>query len=114
MDDKKEKLMEVYSHISEALEQGGAIMCHLDASGQSDGIDYTERDLVNAMDIFTHVASNRAIKSGYLTFSNVKEKMDMYVTGMEAGFGFNSVEASQRVYQEKIKEQENKDNGDND
>lgn len=91
------KIKEINQHISDALEQWSNIVTRADADNWSYCIEYSDRDLLNALKIFTHVASNVAIKNGHLNEENVSTKMDKFVDTLEDSFGFNSIELTNKV-----------------
>lgn len=93
----KEQIKEINQHISEALEQWSRIMVQADADEWSSMLEYSDEDLLNVLQMFNHVASNKAIKSGVLNESNVFEKMARYVITLEDCFGFNSIDLTNKV-----------------
>lgn len=82
----KEQIKEINKHISEA-----------DANNWAYHLEYSDEDLLNALQIFNHVAGNIAIKNGFLNEKNVVEKMNIFTTALEDSFGFNSVELTKKV-----------------
>lgn len=94
---KNDAIKEINEHISDALSQWSFMMVSADADNWSCKLEYSDSDLLNALTIFNHVASNKAIKSGYLTEKNVIEKMTAYVKALEDCFGFNSIELTNKV-----------------
>lgn len=55
-------------------------------------IDYDERDMLNAITIFYHVASNYAYKHGYLTPENTVEKIAKFRDMVKDTFGLDTVQ----------------------
>lgn len=55
-------------------------------------IDYDERDMLNAITIFYHVASNYASKHGYLTAENTVEKISNFRDMIKDTFGLDSIQ----------------------
>lgn len=93
----KEKIKEINSHISDALEQWSAIMVTADADEWAYLLDYSEKDALNALSIFNHVLSNIGIKNGTLNEENVlniAKKMRHLVQDM---IGIDSIELANRV-----------------
>jgi hypothetical protein len=64
LDDKAIK--EVNSHISDALKQWADIMLLADADNWAYNLEYSDKDVFNAVFIANHVLMNRAIKSGHI------------------------------------------------
>lgn len=93
----KEQIKEINQHISEALDGWSKVMVEADANNWSYHLEYSDRDLLNALHIFNHVAGNIAIKNGFLNEKNVVEKMNIFTTTLEDSFGFNSVELTKKV-----------------
>lgn len=60
-------------------------------------LDYSEEDLLNALYIFNHVAQNIAIKKRYITEDNAEEKMAKFREGIKEGFGFDTIELTNKV-----------------
>ena len=93
-----EEIKEINHHISDALEQWSDIMVEADAKNWSYYLDYTNRDLLNALQIFMHVASNKAIKGGVLTEENAIEKIDKFRECLEHTFGLDTEELIEEVF----------------
>lgn len=93
----KEQIKEINQHIRDALEQWSSIMVQTDADNWSYHIEYSDRDLLNALHIFDHVASNIAIKKGILNEENVGYKIQIFKKALEDCFGFNSIELTEKV-----------------
>lgn len=66
-----EQINEINQHISDALEQWTDIMLIAESDGWAYELNYTNRDVFNALYMLNHVVSNVAIKSGYI---NSEEK----------------------------------------
>lgn len=93
----KEKIKEINSHISDALEQWAAIMVTADADEWAYLLDYSEQDALNALTIFNHVLSNIGIKNGTLneeTVLNSAQKLRNLVKDMIC---IDSIELTNRV-----------------
>lgn len=97
------KIKEINTHISNALKQWSDIMLHADADDWSYYLNYSAEDLLNALSIFVHVASNIAIKNGILTEKNVESKMCKFSDCIQQVFGFDSIELTKRVLQDETK-----------
>lgn len=93
----KEQIKEINQHISDALEQWSSIMAQADADNLAYYLEYSDRDLLNALHIFDHVASNIAIKKGILNEENVGYKIRIFKKALEVCFGFNSIELTEKV-----------------
>lgn len=91
------EIKEINQHISDALEQWSDIMLEADADAWAYELEYSDRDLLNALLIFNHVASNKAIKNGILNENNVFKKMQQYVDALNYCFGFDSAELTKKV-----------------
>lgn len=97
--ESKEKIKEINQHISDAIEEWSTIMLRADADGWAVWFDYTDRDLMNALYIFNHVAQNIAIKSDYYdSDKDILDKMDAFKKGIRKGFGIDTNELAHRVH----------------
>lgn len=94
---KKTDLVQINEHISDALSQWSEIMITADADNWSVHLDYSDKDLLNSLQIFLHVASNVAIKNRKLDYKNVTEKIKVFTDALEECFGINSIELTKRV-----------------
>jgi hypothetical protein len=94
---KKTDLVQINEHISDALSQWSEIMITADADNWSVHLDYSDKDLLNSLQIFLHVASNVAIKNRKLDNKNVTEKIKVFTDALEECFGINSIELTKRV-----------------
>lgn len=94
---KKTDLVQINEHISDALSQWSEIMITADADNWSVHLDYSDKDLLNSLQIFLHVASNVAIKNRKLDDKNVTEKIKVFTDALEECFGINSIELTKRV-----------------
>lgn len=97
MKDNKVSIKKINKEISGALKFWQDMLLIADADLWAYMLDYTEEDLLNALYIFNHVAQNIAIKNGYLTEGNVEEKMAKYRQGIKEGFGFDTIELTNKV-----------------
>lgn len=95
----KEAISEINQHISDALEEWSTIMLQADADQWAVWLDYSDRDLMNALYIFNHVAQNIAIKSDYYdSDKDILDKMDAFKKGIRKGFGIDTIELARRVH----------------
>lgn len=94
---KKTDLVQINEHISDALSQWSEIMITADADNWSVHLDYSDKDLLNSLQIFVHVASNVAIKNRKLDDKNVTDKIKVFTDALEECFGINSIELTKRV-----------------
>ena len=94
---KKTDLVQINEHISDALSQWSEIMIKADADNWSVHLDYSDKDLLNSLQIFLHVASNVAIKNKKLDDKNVTDKIKVFTDALEECFGINSIELTKRV-----------------
>lgn len=97
MKENKVSIKKINKEISGALKFWQEMLLLADADMWAYMLDYSDEDLLNALYIFNHVAQNIAIKNGYLTAGNVEEKMAMYRQGIKEGFGFDTVELTNKV-----------------
>ncbi len=104
---EKEQIKEINQYISDALEQWSAIMVKADADEWAYELEYSDRDLLNALQIFNHVASNIAIKSGHLNEENVFHKVVRFTQALKYCFGFDSIELTDKVLGDGSKSTEN-------
>ena len=63
-DERKAQIAEVNKHIRDGINQWADIMLTADADQWAYNLTYFPRDLMNAVLIFQHVASNIGIKAG--------------------------------------------------
>lgn len=95
---KEKEIKEIHQHISNALEQWVDIMNKADADEWAYYIDYSDKDLFNALYIFNHVAQNIAIKSNF-----IKDEQDAQLKTralrkqIKESFGFDTVELTNKV-----------------
>lgn len=82
----------INSHISDALEQWSDIMLRADSDAWAYRLDYSDKDLLNALQIFIHVWGNRGIKDGHLTEENVTERMNSFRDTIREIFGIDTIE----------------------
>ena len=93
----KEEIKEINKHISDALEQWSDILLESDAKDWSYYLNYTDRDLLNALQIFFCVASNIGIKNGSLNYDNIEEKITKLKECIKDTFGFDTVDLAKKV-----------------
>lgn len=94
-----EEIKEINKHISDALEQWSDILLESDAKDWSYYLNYTDRDLLNALQIFFCVASNIAVKKGSLNYENIEEKNAKLKECIKDTFGFDTVDLAKKVLQ---------------
>lgn len=91
------QIKKINKEISGALKFWQDMLLIADADQWSYHLNYSDEDLLNALYIFNHVAQNIAIKSGYFTADNIEEKMAKYREGIKEGFGFDTIELTNKV-----------------
>lgn len=99
MKENQASIKKINKEISGALKFWQDMLLIADADEWAYYLNYTEEDLLNALYIFNHVAQNIAIKKGYITESNVAEKMEKYREGVKEGFGFDTIELTNKVFE---------------
>ena len=92
-----EEIKEINQHISDALEQWSDIMVEADAKEWSFYLNYSDKDLLNVVQIFMHVASNRAIKGGVLTEENTIAKITIFKECLKDTFGIDTIKLTEEV-----------------
>lgn len=97
MKENKVSIKKINREISGALKFWQDMLLIADADLWAYMLDYSDEDLFNALYIFNHVAQNIAIKKGYFTEGNVEEKMAKFREGIKEGFGFDTVELTNKV-----------------
>ena len=97
MKENKVSIKKINKEISGALNFWQEMLLIADADEWAYMLDYSDEDLLNPLYIFNHVAQNIAIKSGHFTEGNVTEKMTKYREGIKEGFGFDTVELTNKV-----------------
>lgn len=91
-------ITEICLHISNVLEQLADITLEADVDNWSFFLDYSDRDLLNALMIFFHVANNKAIKDGqFKTPDDAEAKMHNLRIAIKDCYGFNSQELTEKV-----------------
>lgn len=93
----QDQIKEINQHISDALEQWSYIVTLADADNWAFYLKYSDADLLNALRIFIHTWSNRAIKEGLLTEENVGEKMHEFAHAVYEAFGIDTIELTNKV-----------------
>lgn len=94
----KEDIKEINQHISDALEQWSDIMLHADADNWAYYLDYSDKDLFNALYIFNHVAQNIAIKNGFIADEqDAQSKIRDFRKQIKESFGFDTIELTNKV-----------------
>ena len=97
MKNDKASIRKINKEISGALNFWQDMLLIADADMWAYMLDYSDEDLLNALYIFNHVAQNIAIKNGHFTEENVEEKMAKFREGIKEGFGFDTVELTNKV-----------------
>ena len=97
MKDDKASIRKINREISGALKFWQDMLLIADADEWAYYLNYSDEDLLNALYIFNHVAQNIAIKNGHFTEGNVEEKMAKFREGIKEGFGFDTVELTNKV-----------------
>lgn len=97
MKDDKASIRKINREISGALKFWQDMLLIADADEWAYYLNYSDEDLLNALYIFNHVAQNIAIKNGHFTEENVEEKMAKFREGIKEGFGFDTVELTNKV-----------------
>lgn len=100
------QIKKINKEISGALKFWQDMLLIADADQWSCHLNYSEEDLLNALYIFNHVAQNIAIKKGHFTEDNVEEKMSKFREGIKEGFGFDTIELTNKVLGKNGKEQQ--------
>ena len=99
----KNEIYKLRSAISDimALLANRMMSCDAQAEEISSHFRYTEEDLWNALVIFNHVWSSYAIHSGAFNMDNAYEKMSQFKRQIEATFGVNTFELTDKVCNKK-------------
>lgn len=97
MKSEKASIKKINKEISGALKFWQDMLLIADTDMWAYMLDYSDEDLLNALYIFNHVAQNIAIKNGYFTEENIAQKMAKYREGIKEGFGFDTVELTNKV-----------------
>lgn len=105
----KEQIEEINQHISEALEQWSDIMLMADADEWAYYIEYSDKDLLNALYIFNHVASSMAIKKGYIQDEkDIVKKISLFKESVYNAYGVDVKKLIDDVYgEEDLREKPN-------
>lgn len=103
-----EEIKEINQHISDALEQWSNIMVEADAKNWSYYLNYTDKDLLNIVQMFMHVASNKAIKGGVLTEENTIAKITNFKECLKDTFGIDTEGLINNVLDEDTSEKDTK------
>ncbi len=106
MTDNIASIKEINKEISGALRFWQDTLLLSDADGWSYYLDYSDEDLLNALYIFNHVAQNIAIKNGYFTEENAEAKIAKFREGIKEGFGFDTVELTNKLLEGNGKERD--------
>lgn len=94
----KQMLIEsMQTEIAESLSMWQDILLHADADEWAYELNYTEKDLLNALYIFSHIATNKAIKSGFINETNAATVGAQFKHECLKAFGFDSVELTNKV-----------------
>lgn len=97
MEENKASIRKINNEIKGALGFWSDMLTISDADEWSYHLEYDDKDLLNALYIFNHIAQNIAIKSGYLNEENVEERVLAFREGVKEGFGFDTVELTDKV-----------------
>ena len=97
MKDNKKEIRRINKDIKGALNFWADMLLISDADQWSYQLNYDDKDLLNALYIFNHVAQNKAIKSGHLTEDNVELRIRRFCDCIENCFGFNTIELTNKV-----------------
>ena len=97
MKDNKSSIKKINKEIKGALKFWADMLLLSDADEWSYLLNYNDEDLLNALYIFNHVAQNIAIKNGYLDDANVEDKLTSFRKGILEGFGFDTIELTNKV-----------------
>lgn len=97
MKDNLRQIKKINKEISGALKFWQDMLLIADADEWAYYLDYSEEDFLNALCIFNHVSQNIAIKKGYFTEENIEEKMGKFREGIKEGFGFDTIELTNKV-----------------
>jgi hypothetical protein len=92
------EIKEINYHIKDAIRTWSDIMLKADAENWAFHLNYDEEDILNALQMFIHVASNSAIKNGHLNDENIEKLMGDFRSAINKTFGFDSVELTKKVY----------------
>lgn len=95
------EIKEINKALSNVLEQWSDVVLTADAEQWAFELEYTDRDLLNALWIFNHVAQNKAIKAGHFKDSNDEiEKMRKFRESLKDAFGFDTLELTNKVLED--------------
>ena len=97
MEDNLLIIKEANQEIKEALSNCQEIMLLADADRWAYLLEYDDKDLLNALYIFNHVAQNIAIKRGHLNEENAESNMRRFCDCIESCFGFNTIKLTNKV-----------------
>lgn len=97
MKDNKRQISKINKEIKEALNFWADMLLISDVDNWSYYLNYDDKDLLNALYIFNHVAQNIAIKNGHLNEKNVEIHMRRFCDCIENCFGFNTIEITNKV-----------------
>lgn len=94
----KQMLIEsIQTELPQSLSMWQDILLHSDADEWAYELNYTDEDLLNALYIFSHIATNKAIKSGFLNEKNALAVGAQFKRECLKAFGFDSVELTNKV-----------------
>ena len=91
------------ANITMLLEHLSRIVIDADADAENISyyLDYNDFDLFNSFMVFNHVWSSYAIHSGAFNMDNAYEKMSQFKRHIEATFGVNTFELTEKVCNKK-------------
>lgn len=93
-------IKEINKQISESLRFWGDVALMADADNWAYHLEYSDEDVLSAINIFMHVLMNRGIKSGYLN-ENVTEKGIMLRNAISDFCGIDTVKLVNDVIRKK-------------
>lgn len=97
-----DNIKEINKQISESLRLWGDVALMADADNWSYYLEYSDEDVLSAINIFMHVLMNRGIKSGYLN-ENATEKGIMLRNAISDFCGIDTVKLANDVIRSKGK-----------
>lgn len=94
----KQNIANINENISSALNFWQEMLLLADADEWAYHLNYSDKDLLNALYIFNHVAQNIAIKKGYFKDGDdATEKMTKWKEATKDAFGFDTIELTKKV-----------------
>lgn len=84
--------------IKDMMNKLSDVMVTADADDWAYYLEYSDEDLLNALQIFIHIAKGIAIKAGhYKDVEEVKKKMEDFRRAIKDAFGFDTWELTEKV-----------------